>query len=131
MSNKRPLSVWVLTILNGVFAGFLIAVSLIAENHGYTAGQAAINGILGVAITISAHATWYGYRWGRIALLTLITLYLGQTIVWSVMVINWADDINYHGPIANWAVARAIGSVAWLVLNWMFLFNKRARAFFG
>ena len=129
--RKRPLSVWVLTVLNGLFAIVLIAVGFIAQSRGYSAGQAAFNGLFGLAISLAAHATWYGYRWGRLALLVLLTVFLGQLIVWSVMVINWSEDTGYRGPIVDQAMMRAFGSIIWLGANWLLLFGKRARMFFG
>jgi hypothetical protein len=129
--TKRPLSVWVLTILNGVLAAFMIAASFIAENFGYSGGQAALSAVFGLAISISAHATWYGYRWGRLALLLTLTIFLGQLIVWSVMVINWSEETGYRGPLSDSAMPRVVGSLIWLALNWILLFGKKSRAFFA
>ncbi len=39
--GKRPLSVWVLCIVNGLFAIVLIATSILAEDRGYSSGLAA------------------------------------------------------------------------------------------
>lgn len=128
---KRPLSVWVLVIVNWVFGAFLIAASFKAEDLGYAAGQAALSGLFGLAISLAALTTWYGYRWGRLVLLVLLTLFLGQIVVWSIMVINWSEETGYRGPIVDHAMMRAVGSVIWLALNWFVLFGKRARAFFG
>lgn len=128
---KRPLSVWGLVILNWALAAFLIAVSFKAEDLGYSSGQAALSGLFGLAISLAAHLTWFGYRWGRLALVLLLTVFLGQIIVWSIMVINWSEETGYRGPIADHAIMRGVGSVIWLALNWIVLFDKRARAFFG
>ncbi len=128
---KRPLSVWGLAIVNWILGAFLVAVSFKAEDLGYAAGQAALSGVFGLAISLAALASWYGYRWGRLVLLLLLTIYLVQIIAWSVMVINWSEETGYRGPISEHAVMRGIGSVVWLALNWILLFGKRARAFFG
>ena len=124
---KRPLTLWLLVILNWVFGAFLIAASFKAEDVGYSAGQAALSGLFGLAISVAAHLTWYGSRWGRLLLALLLTLFLGQMIVWSIMVINWSEETGYRGPITDHAWMRGIGSIIWLALNWI---GKRARAFF-
>lgn len=128
---ERPTSVWLLTICNGVLAAFLIASSLIAEDRGFSAGQAAFTGIVGLGVSISAHATWYGYRYGRIVLLALLTVFLGLVIAHSATTINWAVQTQYRGSVFHWAVARAILSIVWLFVNYWFLFDKRARMFFS
>ena len=130
-SRKRPLSVWLLAVGNGVLAIFLIASSLMAEDRGFTSSQAAFNGIIGLAISICAHATWFGYRYGRNALLALITVYLGLLCIQSVQAISWAVDVGYAGSFLSWAVARAVVSFLWLVVNYWFLLRKRARMFFA
>lgn len=127
---KRPLSVWLLTIGNYLFAAFMLAASFMAETKGFSAGQAAIPGILGLGIALSAVATWYGYRTGRLILLILLTVFLGLLIVQSAIYIDWADKHRYPWGV-NLAIFRLTGSLIWLVLNWVFLFRKRARAFFG
>ena len=128
---KRPLSVWVLCIINGLLAAFLIASSFIAEDRGYSSGQAAFVGIAGLVISIAAHATWYGYRWGRLALLALLTVVLGLLIVQSVMYIDWADDAGFLGRTVTIAWLRAALSLAWLLANYIFLLRKPARMFFA
>ncbi len=128
---ERPTSVWLLAISNGVLAAFLIATSLVAEDHGYSAGQAAFTGITGLGVSISAHATWYGYRYGRIVLLALLTIFLGLVFVHSAQTINWAVETQSRGSFFQWAVARAILSAVWLFVNYWFLLGKRARMFFS
>lgn len=130
-ARERPAPFWLLTISNGVLAAFLIASSLIAEDRGFTAGQAALTGIVGLGVSVSAHATWYGYRYGRIALLVLLTFFLGLVLVHSVQTINWAVENQYRGSIFDWAVARAVLSIVWLFVNYWFLLGKRARVFFS
>jgi hypothetical protein len=100
-------------------------------SHGYSVGQAVFVGIAGLGISIAAHATWYGSRWGRLALLALLTVVLGLLIVQSVMYIDWADDVGYNGRAVSVASVRAALSLAWLVLNYIFLFRKPARVFFA
>lgn len=129
--GRRPLSVWVLCILNGVLAAFLIASSIVAEDRGYSGGQAAIAGIAGVLISIAAHTTWFGYRWGRLALVLLLTLFLGLLFVQSVMLIAWANEHGYRADFVDAAFVRAGLSLAWLVVNYIFLFGRRARKFYG
>lgn len=127
---KRPLSVWLITSGNYLFAAVMIATSFMAEAKGFTAGQAAIPGILGLGIALASVATWYGYRTGRLVLLILLTIFLGLLITQSIMYIDWADKHRYPWGV-NLAIFRLIGSLIWLALNWVFLFRKRARAFFG
>ncbi len=129
--GKRPLSVWILCIINWLLAAFLIASGFVAVSRGYSVAQAAFVGIAGLVISIAAHATWYGSRWGRLALLALLTVFLGLLIAQSVMYIDWADDVGYSGRGVNAAILRAALSLAWLVLNYIFLFRKPARTFFA
>ena len=131
MRAKRPLSVWVLCIVNWLLAAFLIASGIIAESRGYSGGQALFVGIAGLAVSVAAHATWYGSRWGRLVLLALLTLVLGLLIVQSVMYIDWAGDVGYSGRGGNAASVRAALSLAWLLANYIVLFRKPARMFFA
>jgi hypothetical protein len=129
--GRRPLSVWVLSISNGLLAVFMIATSIVAEDRGYTSGQAAFVGVTGVLISIAAHTTWYGYRWGRLALLVLLTLFLGLLVVQSAMVVAWANEIGLRTPLVDVAIVRAGLSLVWLALNYIFLLGRQARVFFG
>jgi len=129
--GKRPLSVWVLCIGNGLLAAVLIATSLVAEDRGFSGVQAAIAGICGVGISIAAHATWFGNRIGRRVLVGLLTLFLGLLAAQSVMEIVWAAEIGYHGRSVNAAWTRAALSLAWLCANYLILFGHKAKAFFG
>jgi hypothetical protein len=126
---KRPVSVWILIVLNWILGAFLIAAAFKAADLGYSAGQAAVSAVFGLGISLAAHLTWFGYRWGRLALLVLLTIFLGQIIVWSIMVINWSEQTGYRGPISDLAMMRAVGSVVWLAVNWIVLYGKRVRAF--
>lgn len=128
---KRPLSVWVLCLGNGLLAAFLIASSLVAEERGYAPWQAAISGLSGLGIAIAAHATWFGYRLGRTVLLVLVTLFLGLIVLQSAMMIAWALDVGYQGPIVASAFTRFCLSLLWLVVNYGFLLSKRVRVFFS
>jgi len=128
---KRPLSVWILCLGNGLLAAFLIASSLVAEDRGYASWQAAISGICGLGITLSAHATWYGFRWARTVLLGLVTLFLGLVMLQSAMTIAWALDVGYQGPMVASAFTRLCVSLVWLAVNYGFLLSKRAREFFA
>jgi hypothetical protein len=47
------------------------------------------------------------------------------------MYIDWADDVGYNGRAVSVASVRAALSLAWLVLNYIFLFRKPARVFFA
>ena len=129
--GTRPMSVWVLCIANGLLAAFLIAASLVAEDHGFTGVQAAIAGICGIGISIAAHATWFGSRIGRRVLVVLLTVFLGLLAAQSVMEIVWAAEINYHARSVNTAWTRAALSLAWLCANYLLLFGHKAKAFFG
>lgn len=129
--RKRPLSVWVLCLGNGLLAVFLIASSLIAEDRGYAPWQAAISGICGLGVTLSAHACWFGNRWARNILLVLITVFLGLIVLQSAMTLLWALEAGYQGPIAGAALTRFCLSLLWLIVNYGFLHSKRARVFFS
>ncbi len=128
-SRKRPLSIWVLWIGNGILAAFLIAASFVAEDRGFTVWQAAISGVCGLAISISAHAMWYGNRKGRLALLVFLTLFLGLLIVQSLIMIQRSDSMGSSANPAD--VLRFALSIAWLFANYWFLLRKRARMFFA
>jgi hypothetical protein len=129
--GRRPLSVWILSIGNGVLAAFMIAASLMAEDRGYSGGQAALVGIAGLFLSVAAHTTWYGSRWGRLVLVVLLTLFLGLLVVQSAMVVAWANQAGYRAAFVDAAFLRAGLSLVWLALNYIFLFGRRARVFFG
>ena len=129
--GKRPLSEWVLCLGNGLLAVFLIATSLIAEDRGFSSWQAAISGICGLGISLSAHATWFGNRRARNILLELVTLFLGLIAAQSAMLLLWALDVSYQGAIVGAAFTRLCLSLLWLVVNYVFLLSKRARVFFA
>jgi hypothetical protein len=129
--RKRPVSIWVLWIGNGLLAAFLIAASIVAEDRGYTGGGAAVSGLFGIAISIAAHAMWYGNRWGRIALLAILTVYLVMLVFQSLAIIGHAGEPGYGGQIAERAPLRLILSIVWLSVNYWFLLRKRARVFFA
>lgn len=129
--RKRPLSVWGLCILDGLLAAFLIASSILAEDFGFSGGQAAIAGISGILISLAAHATWYGNRWGRLVLVIVLTLFLGLLVAQSAMVIAWSLDTGYSGPMVNGAWYYVVLLPLWLCAHYLLLFGKRAKAFFG
>jgi hypothetical protein len=129
--GPRPLSIWVLAIGNGLLAVFMITTSLLAEDRGFSSGQAAFVGITGVLISLAAHATWFGYRGGRLALVVLLTVFPGLLIVQSLMVISWANEVGYRAPFIDAAMLRVGLSLVWLALNYIFLFGRRARKFFA
>jgi len=128
---RRPLSIWILCLLNGLLAIVLVAVAVLARSRGYSGIQAIAAVVAGVGISIGAHATWYGARWGRLLLLVLLAGFLGLVIAHSVMVIAWARDTGYHGEYVTYAWIRGGASLAWLALNAIVLFGRRARMFFG
>lgn len=127
--QKRPLSVWILWIGNGLLAVFLVAASLIAEDRGFKGWQAAISGIAGLVISIAAHAMWYGNRRGRNILLGALTVFLGLIIVQSLMMVQRADAVGYGADRAD--MFRIVLSSVWIFVNYWFLLNKRARVFFA
>lgn len=129
--RRRPLSVWVLCLANGLIAIFLIATAILAEMRGYTSAQAAYYGFSGIALSIAAHTTWFGYRWGRILLLVLLTVFLSLMIAYSLWVIAWALENHVAGRLVTHALLRAGLSLAWLALNYNLLFGRRARMFFA
>jgi len=128
-SSKRPLSIWVLSIANGLLAIFLIATSLNAADAGYTMGQAVFSGIIGLGISITAHMTWFGKRYGRNLLLAFLTIFLGLLFVQSIRTIAWGIDVGYDGPYVSRAVSWAVFSFLWLAVNYWLLFRRRVRDF--
>ena len=129
--RKRPLSIWLLCIANGLLAIMLIGTSLTAERFGYTLGQAIFAGVIGLGISISAHLTWYGKRYGRNVLLALLTAFFGLLLAQSAMTIAWAIEVDYEGLYLTRAIAWGVFSVVWLAVNYWFLFGRRARAFYA
>lgn len=127
----RPVSIWLLCFGNWLLAAFLIGTSLLAEDRGYSASQAAICGITGLAVSIATHATWYGYRWGRNILLALLAAFLGVIIAQDLMVITWAEEVGYHGHYVGVAVLRIFLSSVWIFVNYFFLLRKHVRMFFA
>ncbi len=130
-ARKRPLSIWLLSLGNGLLAAFLIATSLLAVGRGFTVSQAVFSGVVGLGVSISAHAAWYGYRYGRAVLLALITLFLGLIAVQDFRILMWALDVGYHGIEVDWSIARIVLSLVWILVNYWFFLNKRARAFYS
>jgi hypothetical protein len=130
-SYKRPLSIWVLAIANGLLAIVLIGASLTASHFGYTTGQAVFMGIVGLGVSVSAHMTWFGKRYGRNLLIGLLTVFLGLLLVQSIRTIAWAIDVDYEGVLLSQSVAWAVFSVLWLAVNYWLLFGRRARAFYA
>lgn len=129
--NKRPKPVSLLCLGNGVLAIFLIAASLMAQNRGYAPWQAAISGLSGLGISLSAHGTWFGYRLARNALLVLLTFFLGLVVLQSLLTLIWAMDTGYQGPLTAAAFTRFLLSLGWLVVNYAVLLSKQARIFFA
>lgn len=129
--RRRPLSVWFLCLTNGLVAVFLVATAIVAELRGYTSSQAAYYGFFGLGISIAAHLTWFGYRWGRLLLLLLMTVFLGLMIVYSMWIIAWGMEHDVFSEEIRNALLRAGLSLVWLALNYILLFGKRARMFFA
>jgi hypothetical protein len=131
LRGRRPLSVWILCLVNGAMAVVLIATAILSSMRGWPGGTAVFYGVAGIALSISAHATWFGYRWGRLALLVVLTALMGLMIAYSGWIIAWSLDNNYVGDDYAAAWLRAIAALAWLAVNIIFLFRKPARMFFG
>lgn len=130
--TKRPLSVWFLSLANGLLAIILIATSFLAEDRGYSAGLAAVYGFTGLAMSVAAHATWYGSRLGRLILLVLITLYFGNLIgysLWTIVAV--ADNLASYDGMVLAALLRIGLALIWIGLNYILLLGRRARVFFG
>lgn len=128
-ARKRPASVWLLWITNGLLAAFLIAASLIAQDRGFAVWQAALSGIFGLIISIAAHAMWYGNRKGRAVLLAALTVFLGLIIVQSLIMIQRADAMGFSAGTAD--LMRIALSIVWLFANYWLLLRKRVRTFFA
>lgn len=129
--RKRPVSIWVLCIVNALLAAWLVAAAIRSEQFGFSSGQAAIEGFAGIFIAIATHATWFGNRKGRLALLILLTGFLGLLIVQSLRVIQWSVQTGYYAPFVGMAVLYTGLSLTWLCANYLLLNSKQAKAFFG
>lgn len=128
--GPRPLSIWLLCIGNGLIAIVLIATSFLAEARGYSRALAAFYGFTGLAMSVAAHATWYGSRIGRWVLVALVTLYFGNLIGYSGWVMA-TSDAYFDDEIVTSGLLRIGLSLVWLSLNYIVLFGKRARVFFA
>lgn len=131
LRSARPLSVWILCLINGAVAVVLIATAILSQMRGWPVATAAFYGGIGLALGLAAHTTWFGYRWGRLALLALLTVLIGLMAFYSIWVIGWSLDNNYTGDAYATAWLRLIAALAWLAANYIFLFRKPARMFFG
>jgi hypothetical protein len=129
--RTRPLSVWVLTVLNVLIAIVLIAASFKGEDWGFPRAQVAFWGLLGIAISIAAHMTWFGSRRGRNLLLGFSTIYLGVLLFQGLQTIAWVNTWSGDEHIMTRAIGWVAFAVICLVANYRFLLGKRARAFFA
>lgn len=128
---RRPLSIWILTIFNILFAVILMAAAFKGPAWGLPEGQAIFWGILGLGISLAAQLAWAGSRWGRNILLALLTLYLGLLLVQNLRDIAWAVDWSSDDAYIRREVLRAAFAVLWLAANYWLLLGKRARRFYS
>jgi hypothetical protein len=129
--SKRPLAIWVLTVVNVLIAVILIAASFKGEDWGFPRAQVAFWGLLGIGISISAHMAWFGSRLGRNLLLLLSTVYLGMLLFQNVWTIAFVSQLPDAERALTHAILLAAFAVACLAANFFFLLGKRARAFYA
>jgi len=130
-TRKRPLSVWVLTVLNVLIAILLIAASFKGEDWGFPRAQVAFWGLLGIGISISAHMAWFGSRLGRNLLLLLSTGYLGMLLFQNAWTIAFVSQLPDAERALTHAALLAAFAVVFLAANFFFLLGKRARTFYS
>jgi len=130
-ARKRPLSVWLLALLNGLLAILLIATYFKGDDWGIPAGQSTFWGLLGLGISLAAHTMWFGSRIGRNLLLALITVYFALLLAQNLRDIAWASDYNGSENYILIEGARALFGLVWLFVNYWYLLGGRARSFFA
>jgi len=130
-SRRRPLSVWILTIVNVLIAIVLIAASFKGEAWGFPSAQVAFWGLLGIGISISAHMAWYGSRLGRNLLLFLSSVYLVVLLYSGLRTIAWVNAWSGSAAVMARAVLWVGFATLMLAANFTFLLGKRARKFFS
>jgi hypothetical protein len=132
---KRPIGVWGMTVIDLVFAGiFLLAACFRSFNYhlGYPARAVVVWGVLGFAICFTAQLAWYGSRYGRAALLALMTIYLGFALAQNANYLLWAmqEHVN-NADFVRHQIFEALRSVVWLAANFWFLTGRRTRGFYA
>jgi hypothetical protein len=130
-ARRRPLSVWILTIVNVLIAIVLIAASFKGEGWGFPKAQVAFWGLLGIGISISAHMAWYGSRLGRNLLLILSTVYLGVLLFSGLRTIAWVNTWAGDARVMTRAILWVGFALVMLAANYLFLLGKRAREFYS
>jgi len=128
---NRPLFIWIVTAVNIIFAVILLATSFKGRQWGIPAAQIAFWALLGLGICVSTLLTWFGSRYGRNAMLALITIYLGLVLLQSVQGITWAANSTHGDGYMIRVVGRAVFAVLWLIANYWLLLGRRARIFFA
>jgi hypothetical protein len=134
--QKRPVGVWGMTIIDGLFAGvYLVAEFFRMISHpgyfGVSTAQVVLWGVAGLAICMAAQLTWYGSRHGRTALLALMTVFLGFVLLDNAKYFVWAvDQWPDNDVLIRQQVVGAIRSLVWLAANFWFLTGRRTKGFF-
>ena len=131
----RPLTVWILTIWNGLSAGlvpFLLTLSMVTLGTGVEGGTPpamAVSASLALALAImgAAWAAWEGRDWGRKALLGLLTVHYG---LFAYRSLQLAMGGIVEGQSSLRAYGRALWAIAWIALNFFYLLRPDAAAFY-
>lgn len=121
---KRPISLYILTICIflrfGVFQ-LISDFSLIRENGGETPFLIATI-LIGRNIFVSGAAVWAfsGENWGRISLLTIVSLNVLWTVFNLITYISYSESDQIITPV----LSTSLNPLFWLILCWWYL-NKK------
>jgi len=122
----RPLTVWILTIWNGISAGLvpllltLSMVTLGTSVEGDAPPALAVSASLALALAImgAAWVAWKGRDWGRKALLGLLTVHYG---LFAYRSLQLALGGLVEGQSSLRAYGRVLWSIVWIMLNFFYL----------
>lgn len=129
---RRPLSVWIITLWNIVFAGgvpLVVTLSVLTLDVQQVGARPPLPEAffsLGMALTlivVSAGA-WLGREWGRRGMLALVVVHYGW-YAYRNLLLGLA-----YGAAGQIFWARMLWALLWLGLNFFYLGRPEARAFF-
>ena len=137
--RKRPRFVWIMTIFDALFAGvFLLAASFRLYAHPmfsgieYPMAQIVFWGILGFGICLSAQLAWFGSRYSRDVLLSLMTIYLGLAIWQNIANFVWiSGSAGDESLFIRQQSLETVRSILWLAANFWFLRGRRTKGFYS
>jgi hypothetical protein len=126
------LSVWILTLADGLFAGLLpllLTLNALAVEGGFaTSDLGALWYLLALAwavsVMVASVAAWMGKDAGRIALLVLITGHYGM------LAFNGFSAVRAAGATGWGSYGAALRAIFWIVLNYVYFLHPRVARFY-